>query len=371
MASTTQLYAKILERFPQKNLRFAFAYGSGVFKQLQNSNDAGKNMIDFVLVVDNEIRFHDENLRTNGKDYSFLKWLGPYYLSRIQNEFGAACYYNTLVPVRVDSGQQLLIKYGVISEQALTRDLFDWDYLYVSGRLQKPVKIVKPHSNDDKKTATASTASTATTTATKQTVMDTSKYKSPLYTTSSSFQQALHTNLKNALHTALLLMPSKFTLQELFVCITTLSYMGDFRMVIGENKQKCTNIVLPQMDRFLDLYKPYLIRASVENVLKCDLESGKIEQTLSPDIVYHHLSQLPKNLLKTIVKLNYKDDHYYDLEEYIYKLTSRVDYKQMVAQGVSEIVKRSATAQSAKGVLTAGVGKSLKYSWRKLEKMMK
>ena len=131
-------YNQILSRFPLKHIKFAFAYGSGVFKQLENDRP-DRNMIDFVFVVDDAIKFHMENLKVNSAHYSFLKHLGPYYLSRLQNDFGAACYYNTLVPVRMEKEGSQLIKYGVISEEALIRDLFDWDYLYMSGRLQKPV----------------------------------------------------------------------------------------------------------------------------------------------------------------------------------------------------------------------------------------
>ena len=132
-------------KFPIKHIKFAFAYGSGVFKQLENEK-ASENMIDFVFVVDDSIKFHMENLKQNASHYSFLKHFGPFYLSKLQNEFGAACYYNTLVPMKLQMNNSneiktQLIKYGIISEEALIRDLFDWDYLYMSGRLQKPVKI--------------------------------------------------------------------------------------------------------------------------------------------------------------------------------------------------------------------------------------
>ena len=138
-------YSNILNKFPTKHIKFAFAYGSGVFKQLENEK-ASENMIDFVFVVDDSIKFHMENLKQNASHYSFLKHFGPFYLSKLQNEFGAACYYNTLVPMKLQMNNSneiktQLIKYGIMSEEALIRDLFDWDYLYMSGRLQKPVII--------------------------------------------------------------------------------------------------------------------------------------------------------------------------------------------------------------------------------------
>lgn len=204
-------------------------------------------MIDFVFVLDNSIKFHDENLKQNSSHYSFLKYAGPYYLTRVQNDFSAACFYNTLVPLSLplddkEGDRTLLIKYGMISEEALIRDLYDWDYLYISGRLHKPVKIIK------RPVLTSSTIS--------------GEITFGFDSINKSIDLALQTNLKNALHAALLLMPERFTLTDLFTTITSLSYTGDFRMTIGEDKNKINNIVLPQMDKFLELYKPYIIKVS-------------------------------------------------------------------------------------------------------------
>ena len=187
---------------------------------------------------------------------------------------------------------------------------------------------------------------------------------------STNFELALQTNLQNALHTALLLLPESFTLEDLFVCITSLSYMGDFRMVIGENKNKITNIVTPQVDRFVELYKPYIIKECVENFLLCNFETGKMLQQLDQHTIYHHLNLLPKNLIQTVINLKFKSKQHYDLEEYIYKLTNRVDYKEIVAHSVGSIVRHSSTIQSIKGVLTAGLVKTTDYSLRKLRKMI-
>ncbi len=189
---------------------------------------------------------------------------------------------------------------------------------------------------------------------------------------SNDIELALQTNLKNALHTSLLLMPENFTLLDLFIQITSLSYTGDLRMVIGENKQKCVNIVTPQMERFLELYKPYLIKESIENFLTCNFETGKLTQSLNQHTIYHHLNLLPKNLIQTIVRLKFKSlPHYYDMEEYIYKLTNRNDYRESVKEALESIVKYTSTVQSAKSFLTAGFLKSFQYSLRKLKKMTK
>jgi translocator assembly and maintenance protein 41 len=74
---------------------------------------------------------------------------------------------------------------------------------------------------------------------------------------------ANRTNKLNALRTALLLLPPRFTSTQLFETITSLSYMGDFRtMIRAENPNKIRNIVALQLDEFEKLYLPLMINLS-------------------------------------------------------------------------------------------------------------
>lgn len=76
----------------------------------------------------------------------------------------------------------------------------DWRWLYVAGRLHKPVlDVIPPFEN---------------------------------------LQKELDENRKSAMQLALLQMPETFTLTELLTTITSLSYTGDFRMKIGEDRKK-------------------------------------------------------------------------------------------------------------------------------------
>ena len=53
-------------------------------------------------------------------------------------------YFNTLVPF-----EDRVIKYGVVATEKLVTDLLDWDSLYISGRLHKPVRLLVLPSNPD------------------------------------------------------------------------------------------------------------------------------------------------------------------------------------------------------------------------------
>lgn len=108
-----------------------------------------------------------------------------------------------------------MIKYGVVSIDKLCRDLIDWETLYVAGRMHKPVKILR----DDARVRLAN-----------------------------------QVNLTEAVRVALLTLPEKFNEEQLFEKIAGISYVGDFRMTVGENPNKVRNIVQAQLDHFNRLY---------------------------------------------------------------------------------------------------------------------
>lgn len=232
-------FKEVLRQIPwqfKAPIRYAFAYGSGVFPQ---SKDVGAprpssktsihsnpppavveaqggtpKMIDFIFGVSHTEHFHSLNLQKHRDHYSALGSLGSGAVSRVQN-WGAGVYFNPFVTVN-----GILIKYGVVNLDTLREDLSQWNTLYIAGRLHKPVKILR----DDPDVRVRN-----------------------------------QSNLMSALRTALLLLPPSFTEQELYGTIAGISYMGDPRMSLPtEDKSKVANIVGNNLPNFRRLYSPLI-----------------------------------------------------------------------------------------------------------------
>ncbi|XP_074952718.1 phosphatidate cytidylyltransferase, mitochondrial isoform X5 [Phalacrocorax aristotelis] len=308
LASSGVKFRRVLAHFPQE-LSLAFAYGSGVFRQAgASAGDGESNMLDFTFAVDDSVTWHMMNLLKNRSHYSFLKVFGPKQISSIQS-YGAGIYYNTLVPC---NGR--MIKYGVISTDTLIDDLFHWKSLYVAGRLQKPVKILTQNEN-------------------------------------SRLQAALVSNLKSAVTAAFLMLPESFSEEDLYMQIAGLSYSGDFRMVIGEDRSKVQNIVKPNVPHFQKLYSN-ILQNCPQVVYKHHL--GRLEIDKSPEGQFTQLMALPRTLQQKITSLVGPPGKNRDVEEILLQVAHDPDCGIVVHQGsISGIVRSSSVAQSAKTILTA------------------
>lgn len=318
------LYYRILSKFPQ-NFTFSFAYGSAVRPQIGNQNK--HNMIDFIFCVENSHRWHGANIEQNPSHYSALRYLGKGFVARFQENWGAKVYFNTLVEIK---DENVVIKYGVVSQKDLITDLLDWNDLYLAGRLHKPVEIIKQ-------------------------------------TNSSQLHNALQSNLRSAVHTALLVLPESFSEYDFYFAISNLSYAGDFRMTFGENKNKVKNIVQPQLLRFRELYRPIL--QQFHTYVDFPTGDAQCHQDLHPETKLHHLMQLPMVPQQKIVKFWNHHGPQQDMEDVLRALAYDIDCSVILGQILKNLVWQSSVRQSLKGILTAGLLKSIRYSARKIAKM--
>lgn len=358
-------------------IRYAFAYGSGVFPQTGSSSSGSSKlhqnpspaisavqkgngkMIDFIFGVSYTQHWHSMNLQQHRDHYSAVGSLGSAFVSRIQDKWGAGVYFNPYVTVN-----GTLIKYGVVNLDTLCHDLSTWDTLYLAGRLQKPVKILR----DDPRVRLAN-----------------------------------QVNLISAVRTALLLLPSKFTEQDLYKTITGISYLGDPRMSLGaENLNKVSNIVKHQLPNFRRLYSPLI--ENLPNVSYQDSRCSSpawvddpdtdatLVQDMDPTKRGNMVRRLPKNFREKLY-FQYQSKYQIPQLEFDKMLDqandedpSRIKRKQggpfeqriasdeqaslnkEVSAAITKIIKWPSWSQSTKGPVTAGFRKAWRYSMEKWQK---
>ncbi|KRX66481.1 Mitochondrial translocator assembly and maintenance protein 41 -like protein, partial [Trichinella sp. T9] len=272
---------RIASIFPRTSVSMMFAYGSGVIAQ--RNSEIKRNMIDFVVVVDKPLEWHKENLKLNSSHYSMLRYIGAERLTKLQTDYAARVYCNTMVRVG-----EFSIKYSVIRTSHLISDLIDWKSLYISGRMHKPVRVLIPP-------------------------------------TSRELEEACKMNLKNACHMALLILPEKFNEEQLYTTIASLSYSGDIRMKIAEDRNKVANIVQQNMRQFAHMYEPILNHLCEEIPLT---RSGQyFNHLLTTDNILHLLELLPSQVLFEIENYMQKcNPQQCDLEEIIFSLANDINY---------------------------------------------
>lgn len=352
----------IISTFPEE-IDYAFGYGSGVFVQEENSINTNENaMIDLILSVSDPTAWHQKNIHSNPVHYAAIpKILGPSFISMVQSK-GAGCYFNPMVHINVqDKETSRLVKYGVISQSRLKRDLMEWECLYVAGRMQKPILPLEMNKKGSE-------------------------------TSDEILQLQENFNLKYALSTALLLLPqqSHFNPEEkqvkinyLFELIAGLSYIGDPRFTVGaEDPGKVSKLVNSngQLERFLSMYEHQISNLEKEGVIGIGTGSSSnnslssthkkfeqqfIEVDLNDVSTRRKLYEnLPKNLQfytqSFIVPSKNKSSDTSDAE-----IASFAKY---LTTALGKIVGPPARIQSGKGVLTAGISKSFRYVGAKLAK---
>jgi translocator assembly and maintenance protein 41 len=361
---------------------YCFAYGSGVFPQedaspsiseaefravhpkppeaLVKSQKGSPKMIDFIFGVTHTQHWHSINMKQHRNHYSGIASLGSGVVTRVQ-DWGAGAYFNPYIEVN-----GMLIKYGVTSIDNLVKDLSTWDNLYLAGRLQKPVKILRDHPQ---------------------------------------VRLANQHNLISAVRTSLLLLPPEFTESELYSTIASLSYLGDPRMVLPtENKNKVNNIVSNNLVHFRRLYAPLVKNLpNVAFVDDCRLDdeewvlnpmaNSRLQQDMDTVKRGNMVRRLPKNFrsrlyfryqqkfampraeFNRLMEASADDDDSVSVKRRkggeFERRIARDDPESLnaiVRQVIKQTVNWPSTTQSLKGLLTSGMGRSMRYMREKIAK---
>ena len=359
-------------------VRYAFAYGSGVFPQtaLSSLGSSSVNpklnkatteiqggngkMVDFIFGVSHTQHWHSINLQEHRDHYSLIGSLGSKIVSQVQDKWGAGVYFNPYVTVN-----GALIKYGVVNLATLHDDLSDWNTLYLAGRLQKPVKILRD---------------------------------------AAGLRLANQINLISAVRTALLLLPETFTERNLYKTIAGISYLGDPRMSLGaENLNKVSNIVEHQLPNFRRLYSPLIKvlpnidyedpRYNEPGWWEDDLSiNASLLQDMDPQRRGNMVRRLPRNFRE---KLYFRYQSKYEIPqlEFNKMMESSNDddpsqvkkreggifdrriasddpasLNKEVSEVLTNIIKWPSYSQSIKSGVTAGLGRTSRYLSEKWEK---
>ncbi|KAM7219020.1 Mitochondrial matrix Mmp37 domain containing protein [Rhypophila decipiens] len=377
-------FKEVLKQVPwafRAPIRYAFAYGSGVFPQskssgrvptdeeiraihpkaplaVQRAQDGTPKMIDFIFGVSHTQHWHSLNMKQHRDHYSALASLGSGAVSYVQDHMGAGVYFNPYIVVN-----GILIKYGVVQLSTLEKDLTTWDTMYLAGRLHKPVKILR----DDARIRVAN-----------------------------------QMNLISALRTALLLLPPKFTEEELYGTIAGISYLGDPRMALPtENPSKVKNIVGNNMANFRRLYLPLIetlpnLEYNDPGCNEKDWVWGDKNLTLVQDMDPikrgNMVRRLPKAFRSRLyfqyqkkfaipqLEFNKMMEESQNEDTVAFKRREGGGFEQRIAQDSPEelrqyirtVIKQTigwpATTQSLKGPLTSGLRKSWRYLMEKFAK---
>ncbi|KAF9890335.1 Mitochondrial translocator assembly and maintenance protein 41 [Aspergillus nanangensis] len=358
-------------------IRYAFAYGSGVFTQAGSAPGSNQchpsapaaikkmqqgqgKMIDFIFGVSYSQHWHALNLAQHRDHYSGLGSLGSYMVSQVQDQFGAGVYFNPYITVN-----GTLIKYGVVNLDTLCKDLTSWDTLYLAGRLQKPVKILRDHPK---------------------------------------VRLANQINLLSAVRVALLLLPAEFTEFQLYSTIAGISYMGDLRMVLpAEDPRKVNNIVSSQMANFRYLYAPLI--NTLPNVTFHDQRclnndwiddpevNVRLVQDMDPVKRGNMVRRLPESFReklyfqyqarfglpraefdKMMKEANDNDPEMVRRRQggpFEQRIAKDSGLKSEVQTSISKTIRWPSTVQTIKGPFTSGVGRTWRYIREKQDKYKK
>lgn len=289
------MYPKFLQYyFP--GAKYVLAYGSAVYPPLESLSPKGANygpnssssrMLDFLVVLDDEklpgidatdasligssaehawdvidavtrtsAQWHAHHRAMHPKHYSrALRKLDPLAIARYQRDSRSPVLYFPFIrlPPSQEQLRPLWCKYGVVSEADLIKDLNEWDSFHCAGRLHKAF-LTFSWERDRHAPSEASCK---------------------LHTPPATLMEAATRNRHNAIVTALLLLPERFTFATFLYTVLSLSYYGDIRLLFAEDKHKIRKLLHAQCLPLSEVYLPLLLAGASENAsILCDAKEA-------------------------------------------------------------------------------------------------
>lgn len=321
-------------------------------------------MLDYIVVVDDAHKWHEENMRLNPSHYSrVLRAFGANGVDAVSNTVGVGVHFNAYVDIdapNLEAFAQTKYKYGVVERRTVERDVEGWDNLFLAGRMQKPYERVVGARDDDVDD------------------VDNDEENHGLALDAMNGNK----NKRAALAYALLVSRGSSTEMKavderyLYETIANLSYEGDIRHVLGaEDAQKARRIVDGSFEKMREWYEESFrdFRDSLD-VIDYDAtfdstspshESRLFTQDHSPQATRKLLAMLPPPFLETMVAG--------DLRKL--DMVSREANAETIARSIQEtsrsIVRKSSLRQSISAALTTDIGKVVMYAYQKFSKNRK
>lgn len=305
MADSIKEIKKFINKRPK--VAAAYGYGSGLFKQTGYIKK-DRPQIDLILVVDDIKKWHQENIKLNPKDYTFLgKMFFKLASSKRLKGITGITYLSNITE------DNRIYKYGTIEKKDLIYYLDTWESFYLPGRFQKTnLPIIE---NND-------------------------------------IQNINIKNRESALFVGLLLSKENSSLIDIYTKICSLSFLGDTRMRFAENPRKVLNIVEGSYDIFKEIY-------GTEN--KYFKLNKKEKATINYKKLLSDINTLPSNLLNYIgdIDMNNTESIRSKILEYFTNLNKKESTKQTLKGIFTNGIVRSIKYASKK------VLKKIKYNKKK------
>lgn len=272
----TQIIEKFSSHRPQSIA--VFGYGSSIFKQA-NNNSHNIPQTDVIIIVDDIVKWHRNNMKQNPTDYSVI---GTIHLNRPNIEKIKG--YNKVTYFSEIKDGNCRFKYGVIEVEDFKRSLSTWDNLFMAGRFHKPILRVR---------------------------------------TREDINESITQNREIALRLACLFSDTYCTRRELLLNLCGLSYLGDTRMKLAENPHKVANIVdgnFAELNQIYSLNEDYIIPIDNDHFL------------ISHQKILEEISLFPSCLLEYLIINNVNPNDLQCVRYYIKKYIYEKNHSESKAQ---------------------------------------